>query len=73
MESKDSTLLQTLGGWGVQIYKWGLQEIKSNYLLQPYWIYTRNNMNIMYKDRNGKGMDFGFFGFLLRKDFDLNN
>ena len=36
-KSKDSTLLQSLGGWGVQIYKWGLQiKLSPKLLLQPY-------------------------------------
>ena len=45
----------------------GLQEIKPNYLLQPYWNFeqcTRIERNIMYKDINGKenGFLFGFWG-----------
>ena len=41
-ESKYPMLLQSLGGWGVQIYKWGL-EIKLNpkLLLQPYRMYKK--------------------------------
>ena len=36
-ESKYPTLLQSLGGWGVQIYKWGLQiKLNPKLLLQPY-------------------------------------
>ena len=36
-KSKYPTLLQSLGGWGVQIYKWGLQiKLNPKLLLQPH-------------------------------------
>ena len=36
-ENKYPMLLQSLGGWGVQIYKWGLQiKLNPKLLLQPY-------------------------------------
>ena len=38
-ESKYPTLLQSLGGWGVQIYKWGFQiKLNPKLLLKPYWM-----------------------------------
>ena len=52
MQSKYSTLLQSLGGWGVQIYKWGLQEIK---VLIIYY----NHIEIMYKNCE---VDLFYFG-----------
>ena len=37
VESKYPTLLQSLEGWGVHIYKWGLQiKLNPKLLLQPY-------------------------------------
>ena len=63
MEFKITTLLQTCGR-GVYKLQMGIyKKIKPNYLLQPYWIYTRIEQIYKIEDKmqeckNGKRDDF---------------